>query len=234
MPTPRHRYVGGRNWRSRMAGMSASLAVQLAVALAFLVQFNHSWSADVPRPAAPSLTVTLLPLAAPPEPVQERQADKPVQQHLRASETRPVPQPQVQIPRSQPAPPPEAQPVAAPSDPAPASPAAAPPSLAAPPAPVASSNARRNWQGEILARLARFRRYPAGARARRAQGVAYVRFRMDRGGHVLSLALDRSSGATDLDRAAMETVRRADPLPRIPDDLPDEVELSVPVEFLLR
>ncbi len=179
------------------------------------------------------MTVTLLPLAAPPVPVQERQADKPVQQHLQTSRAAPVPPPPLPIPSSDPAPSPAAHPAAASDDPAPPSPAAAPPSLTAPPAPLAASDARRSWQGEILARLARFRRYPAGARARRAQGVAYIRFRMDRGGHVRTVALDRSSGAADLDRAAMDTVRRADPLPRIPDDLPDEVELSVPVEFLL-
>ncbi|WP_371432106.1 energy transducer TonB [Novosphingobium sp.] len=40
----------------------------------------------------------------------------------------------------------------------------------------------------------------------------------------------RSSGFPDLDKAALETLRRADPLPKIPADRPDEIELAVPVE----
>ena len=86
----------------------------------------------------------------------------------------------------------------------------------------------------MLARLEKFRRYPGAARSARQQGVVYIRFRMNRGGRVLSSSLVRSSGFPALDQAALETLRRADPLPKIPADRPDEIELSVPVEFYIR
>jgi len=86
----------------------------------------------------------------------------------------------------------------------------------------------------MLARIAKYRLYPGSARSTRALGVACIHFRMDRAGHVLSATLARSSGYADLDRAALDTLRRADPLPPIPADRPDELELSVPVEFYFR
>ncbi|MFK4870880.1 energy transducer TonB, partial [Novosphingobium sp. ZW T3_23] len=97
-----------------------------------------------------------------------------------------------------------------------------------------SSNADATWEALLLAHLEKYRRYPAAARARREEGVSFVTFRMNRAGKVLSASLGRSSGSIFLDRAAMETIRRAQPLPAIPAGKPDEMELSVPVEFFLQ
>ncbi|MFD2136940.1 energy transducer TonB [Novosphingobium resinovorum] len=36
-----------------------------------------------------------------------------------------------------------------------------------------------------------------------------------------------------LDRAALDVVRRAAPFPAIPEGLPDELEITLPVEFLV-
>lgn len=70
---------------------------------------------------------------------------------------------------------------------------------------------------------------------RRQQGVPYIRFVMDRDGHVLSSRLERSSGFDALDRAALELPKQAQPLPKPPEDrLGDKIELVVPVEFFLR
>ena len=77
------------------------------------------------------------------------------------------------------------------------------------------------------------RRYPPAAQARRQQGVAHVRFRMNRAGKVLWSRLERSSGFGELDRAAVDAPKRAQPLPQIPAERPDEIELVVPVEFFL-
>src|SRR5205085_2324494 len=93
---------------------------------------------------------------------------------------------------------------AEPSDPAPsaASPPAAPltaaPSasaVATPPSPDATTN----FQRRLMAQLDRAKRYPPAAQRRRAQGVAYLRFTMDRSGKVLATVLERSSGHSDLD-----------------------------------
>jgi TonB family protein len=66
-----------------------------------------------------------------------------------------------------------------------------------------------------------------------AQGVATIRFRLDRQGHVLSSSIARSSGSKILDAEALATLARAEPLPAIPADRPDQIELLVPVEFFL-
>jgi protein TonB len=97
-----------------------------------------------------------------------------------------------------------------------------------------SSAGPDSWEGRVLARLERFRLYPVAARRGHQQGVVYVRFRINRDGHVLSSSVMRSSGFFLLDQAALDTLRRADPLPRIPADRPDQIELSVPVEFSMR
>lgn len=120
-----------------------------------------------------------------------------------------------------------------PPDPGPAAPeATAPPRLVAPPAPRAASGAA-TWEGRLLAHLQKYRRYPAKARAMRQQGTVFVLFRMSREGQVIDAQIARPSGFPALDRAALETLRRAQPLPAIPDDRPGELSLTVPVEFLL-
>jgi protein TonB len=47
------------------------------------------------------------------------------------------------------------------------------------------------------------------------------------------VTLDRSSGSSLLDREALDTVRRAQPLPKVPADLPDPLTLTVAIEFAL-
>ena len=109
----------------------------------------------------------------------------------------------------------------------------APPVQPAPVAARAASNAVATWEGQVLAALEKTRRYPPAAQARRQQGVAHVRFRMNRAGKVLWSRLERSSGFGELDRAAVDAPKRAQPLPQIPAERPDEIELVVPVEFFL-
>nr|WP_285817026.1 energy transducer TonB [Janthinobacterium kumbetense] len=137
--------------------------------------------------------------------------------------------------------PPQAEAVAAvaevrpaPVTPAPvatASVAAAPPSPALPPAPQELRSGVSSWEGKVLARMKRFRRYPTASRAKQEQGVVYLRCRIDRDGQVLAAAIERSSGSAALDQAALDTLQRAAPLPRIPKERPDPLELSIPVEF---
>ncbi|OFJ47332.1 hypothetical protein BA896_016225 [Janthinobacterium lividum] len=112
-----------------------------------------------------------------------------------------------------------------------ASVAAAPPSPALPPAPQELRSGVSSWEGKVLARMERFRRYPAASRAKQEQGVVYLRCRIDRDGQVLAASIERSSGSAALDQAALDTLQRAAPLPRIPKERPEPLELSIPVEF---
>lgn len=220
-------------WRTRAIGMGGTASVGLMIMLCLFV----TWRVVHPVVAPPTLAVfDVSPPAAPPEPdvavpegpVQVEQAEQKPQ-----VQEQPEP-PEIIIPRLSPIaaakPPPIEQAAAA----DPVLETTAPKSLVAPIAPRASDNAEMTWEGLLMAHLEKHRRYPAAARARREQGTVYVRFRMNRAGQVLWLRIDQSSGSTTLDRAALDTFRRAQPLPAIPDDKADELEIALPVEFFTR
>ncbi len=58
---------------------------------------------------------------------------------------------------------------------------------------------------------------------------------MDRAGRVLAVTLVRSSGSSLLDEEAAALVRRAEPLPRLPDEVAGAtLTLTVPISFALR
>ena len=110
----------------------------------------------------------------------------------------------------------------------------APESKPLPPAPE-RSNARPTWEGLVLGALNKMKRYPGTAQRLCQQGVPYIRFVMDRDGRVLSVSLERSSGFPALDAEALALPKRAQPLPKPPEDVRgDRIELVVPVEFVIR
>ena len=198
--------------------------------------FLVRWSVTYSAPAEPTLSVfEVAPPAAlqqpetqtPPEPEQIK-IERPLLAQVLKIET-----PEIRIPSEKPIA--SAAPQSAP-DPSPqpdqtAAEAAKPVA----PAPQVSNSARDTWEGTVLAQLNRHRRYPRPAMARRQQGVPWIRFVMDREGRVLSSRLERSSGFPDLDREAVALPKRAQPLPKPPEDKPgDTLELVVPVEFFLR
>ncbi|TCM41357.1 TonB family protein [Novosphingobium aerophilum] len=215
------------------AAFGLSVALHLAVAGAMLVVWR-----EAPRilsASTPALTVNLVPLAAPdpvrdvaPGPEQVERQEERVE--VQAEEAPVFTLQKVSIqPRE------ERQEVAEPVDPGPPIPeTTAPKSIQAPPAPRLSNMAEPDWEARLLAHLERFRRYPARARSARQQGTVLVRFKVTRGGQVLAAVIQRSSGFSGLDQAALETFGRAQPLPRLPEDRPDPLELTVPVEFYLR
>jgi protein TonB len=165
----------------------------------------------------PDVTPIKEPEIAVPPPKPKKVQRKPPPQRVEETPD-PSPQAVVEAPSSAPAP-------AAPAQPAPAS------SIAAPPSP----DAVTNFQLLLMAQLNRAKRYPVAAQRRRAQGVAYLRFTMDRSGKVLAAQLERSSGHGDLDEEVLALIKRADPLPPIPPDLAqDRLELVVPVQFSVR
>lgn len=221
------------DWRTRLTGAGGTAAIFAGVLAAIFVTW-HSVQPLIATP--PALAVTVMPPAAPPEPVQEvpegPQQTEQQEQIPQEQQERPDP-PAIILQRIAPTlipPPPPAPPVAA-AEPVPET--TAPRSQPAPPASRAASDAEASWEAQLLAHLKQHRRYPAAARARRAEGVAHVQFRMNRQGQVLAAEIQRSAGSAALDRAALETLRRAQPLPAIPPDRPDPLELTVPVEFFV-
>lgn len=97
-----------------------------------------------------------------------------------------------------------------------------------------SSTAVPAWQRLLLSRLEQVKRYPSAAQFRREQGVATLRFTMDRHGRVLSARIEKSSGSDALDAETLALIRRAEPLPEPPPEVTgNSIELVVPVRFHL-
>lgn len=221
------------DWQTRLVGIGGASAVGLLLAACALL----SWQAVGPRLVSHSapFAMEMLPLAAPPEPVHDiatgpQQAEQ--QEALPTPKTEtPVPLPPARLPAISPAAR-QAEPSQPVVDPGPRIPeTTAPKSVAAPVAPRLASDARPSWEAQLLAHLQRYRRFPARARAARQEGTVYVEFRMDRVGSVLSASVRKSSGFPTLDMAALDTLKRAQPLPAIPDDRPNVLELTIPIEY---
>jgi protein TonB len=95
------------------------------------------------------------------------------------------------------------------------------------------SSVASTFQRALLRHIARYQNYPDEARGARLQGVVQLVFAMTRDGIVLDVWIKSSSGSSVLDQAALDAVRRAQPLPRIPSELPDRLNILVPVSFAL-
>lgn len=171
-----------------------------------------------PPAPAPEVAIPLPPPLPPRPPVQRRVHER--------GHRPPTPHPDTTRPAPATTAPPEVQ---APAAPAPAS-AAPAPATSQPPA-----DAVPTWQGELLGRLERYKRYPSDAQYRHEQGVAYLRFSMDRDGRVISASIVKSSGYADLDQETLALIQRAQPLPKPPPEIAgDPITLTVPVQFFLR
>ncbi len=83
--------------------------------------------------------------------------------------------------------------------------------------------------------IQKFKVYPEDARAKGLQGATVVRIRIDRRGNINYYALERSTGIELLDHAAIDMIRRANPVPAVPNDYPagDTFEFLIPVNFSL-
>lgn len=218
----------------------AAIRVALAAVTAEPVPESAPEPVAEPMPTPPEPTTAPEPL--PPEPLPAEPT--PPEPALRPD---PIPEPVAAPPQAEPIPEPVTEPVlsssAAPAEgertvaPPPALPeGAAPATNAPPPALNAKAQARQaSYFGQVLAWLDRHKRYPRDARRARIEGVAELFISIDRGGRVRDFRLVTGSGHPTLDDASLAMVRRADPLPAMPRDLPgDGLEFVVPVEFFLK
>jgi len=92
------------------------------------------------------------------------------------------------------------------------------------------SQALAQWRDRLMRHLNRFKRYPAGAQG---DGTAVIAFTLDRSGQVLSARLVKSSGDVILDQAAVALPRRANPVPKPPEDVGSgaTIPLTVAIQF---
>ncbi len=92
-----------------------------------------------------------------------------------------------------------------------------------------------SWEAGLVRHLQQYKRYPSEAQSRGEQGVVILGFSVDRGGHVLSRRIVRSSGHPDLDEEVMAMIERAQPLPAFPPSMAQtKLDLTVPIRFSLR
>ncbi|WP_153768852.1 TonB family protein [Labrenzia sp. CE80] len=75
-----------------------------------------------------------------------------------------------------------------------------------------------NYPGKVARKLRRSLRYPSAAKRKRLTGNVHVSFSVDSAGRASRIRIARSSGSSILDKAAVETVRRASPFPKIPPE----------------
>lgn len=87
------------------------------------------------------------------------------------------------------------------------------------------------FQQTLFRHVARYRRYPSAARPGRLHGTVETLFSMQRDGSVVDVWVKTSSGQAVLDKAAVDAIRRAQPLPSIPWGLPDRLNIQIWLEF---
>jgi protein TonB len=237
--------------RQKLTRYGASLAVVLgAHAVAILLALNWSSSPPVelpplammvelapvpaPPPPAPPKVVTL---PQPPAPAEElplpklAEAPKPTISVPKPVKPKPKPQPpkpvekKPELPKEKPS---EEKPSDAPPTPAPTEKSAQP----APGPTAAQTAAKESWQGTLLAHLAKYKKYPPGAQSRGKEGMNRLRFVVDAEGNVLSYELVGRSGNADLDRATLEMIRRAQPLPKPPADMLNNGSIEIVAPFV--
>lgn len=226
--------------RQKLTRYSGSLAVVLGVhALAIALALN--WTSNPPIELPPqAMMVELAPVPAPPppappkvvtppqppEPVEElplpkiAEAEKPEISVPKPVKPKPKPpKPKPKPVEKKPEPPKEEPSEQKPSD---TQPTKAPTEKSAQPAPgpsPAQMAAKASWQGTLLAHLGKYKKYPASAQSRGKEGLNRLRFVVDAEGNVLSFELVSKSGNAALDRATLEMIRRAQPLPKPPADM---------------
>ncbi|WP_268798835.1 energy transducer TonB [Pseudomonas huanghezhanensis] len=237
--------------RQKLTRYSGSLLLVLAVhAIAIIValRWPTSQAIELP-PAAMMVELAPIPEPAPPPPPKVVQPPQPPapEEPLPIPPIAEAPKPEIAIPKPvkpkpKPQPPKPVKKIEPPKEEKPADekPVDTPPSnakpeksaapQAAPPAP--PSNALPNWQGDLLRHLSKFKRYPEDARRRGTQGISRLRFVVDKDGNVLSYEIAGGSGSAALDRATLEMIRRAQPLPKPPAELLNNGSLEVVAPFV--
>ena len=94
-----------------------------------------------------------------------------------------------------------------------------------------AASAAASYRSILVAHLQRFKQFPSGA-ASNEQGLVQVGFTVTRNGRVTGSRVVRSSGFASIDRAALEMLQRAQPLPSFPPEMRQASDsFTAPVNF---
>jgi protein TonB len=109
------------------------------------------------------------------------------------------------------------------------------PETTSPPRPRPSAAQVASWHRRIAQQIEQHKGYPPSARARHETGTAQLAFTLDRNGKVITNRIVRTSGSATLDQETIDTVRRAQPFPPPPPNMPGETfDFTVPIRFNIR
>jgi protein TonB len=97
------------------------------------------------------------------------------------------------------------------------------------------ADVKASYEQMISLWIQKFKLYPESAREQGMQGSTVVRIRIDRRGNIRWSELEGNTGYPELDRAALDMVRRANPVPAVPDEYPagEMFEFLIPVNYTL-
>lgn len=169
----------------------------------------------IPAPQVPVTQPVPLPVPAPIQPLELRTEPRPEPVVVKAQ---PVPMPAPSVPTPMVRPDAEQAPAAR------ATPAALP----------GKPDDVKRYIATLMRQLNRHKTYPPALKKAKTEGRVVLRFTLDKSGRLMASAVQQSSGHAELDRAAMEMLARASPLPAIPDFMArDELALAIPVEYSL-
>ncbi|MFZ0196271.1 MAG: energy transducer TonB [Pseudolabrys sp.] len=185
-----------------------------------------------------AIIVDLAPLRAPPTDSRNDLAPRPEQQQSKSvQDVQPDPTPREKTELPPPVPdaevklPEEAKPPDKPKE------EATPPvpETTSPPRPRPSAAQVASWHRRIAQQVEQHKGYPPSARARHETGTAQLAFTLDRNGKVITNRIVRTSGSATLDQETIDTVRRAQPFPPPPPNMPGETfDFTVPIRFNIR
>ena len=87
---------------------------------------------------------------------------------------------------------------------------------------------------ELKSWLNQYKQYPPQLRKHKVQGVVTVRFTIDKTGALKKSSIKLSSGHNELDQAALQLLKNADPMPEFPTSFNrDQLTVSLPIEYAL-
>jgi periplasmic protein TonB len=216
-----------------------SAAVVIGLHAALVVKLT-TWHERIPGDeGTEAIIVDLAPLTAPPTDSRNDLAPGPEQQQSKSApdvqqreETPlekiepppPVPDAEVKLPE-------EAKPPDKPKE----EPTPPVPETTSPPRPKPSAAQIASWHRRIAQQVERHKGYPTSARARHEIGTAQLAFTLDRNGKDVTSRIVRTSGSAALDQETIDTVRRAQPFPPPPPNMPGETfDFTVPIRFNIR
>lgn len=97
------------------------------------------------------------------------------------------------------------------------------------------SRQRASWEALVKGKINKFRSYPQDARRRKRTGTVLIAFSVNAEGALVNQRLAATSGTLSLDRAAMQALASASPLPPPPQAMLKNGihRVTLPVEFEL-